>query len=850
MSSRASARLLPATVLPVALPALMVIAVGCIDPRPLDLPAADPAVTVSTGALGGENQAASNLGAVNMAGMNMAGMNLTGPNMGGTNMAGMNMAGMNYGGTNFGGNNLGANNMAATNMAGMNMAGMNMAGMNMAGMNLGSTNMAGSNMAGMNMAGMNMAGMNMAGMNLAGPDSGQNIHGLSQPINGMLRSGEDLYSPKDARCIVLGIGSTAFARLLAQQSPGARMTVALGKLPWGFAQVAGGPMVLEAWEAVAWGDRSYCTFVVTAPPGSNWLGVAGFIKAIFRWNAPPAQQMDIGAIDSSASIDPTVPAQSFTYSGMMNAGARLLAGTIDETHFMAGELAFITATVNNQSVMVDFSSWVEDATGNGLVLGNVDNVAPPTYAESVYFTYQNPDGTFGVSISSIDVVSAPVDPLVGPLPLPTNAYSELSTSYLAYRRGYAPKPSPIRCGAGLFLNTPAFGEPVPPGKCDTGLTFTLSSGGYPSGYKRWNTVPGTTAPMNASMLMKNISSTPFMRAATRPILAETYIFMWDPNHVLPTTAAGPADGDRAMLGVALSSAPSCGVGMDATAAFDQLTTGSRWCVTGTPTATTPRSLMYMWGASVAIGSYRLTSTDDQSRDPMNWTFQGCKGTCTVGSDTGWVTLDTRTSQTFDTRWLTRTFTFTNTTAYQQYRLRITANRGNVGYVQLSEVDLLGSAAPVKLASADKTENGVVHWTGSSCNAWEPASRAFDNLFTAAGATRWCVNRMPSPTRPVSLGYSWNGTATSLTSYAVTAAGDTPARDPRDWTFQGCAGSCQIAADSGWVTLDTRTAVTFTNRYETKTFTFTASQPYTHYRLRVTAANGDPNVMQIGELQLN
>jgi len=28
----------------------------------------------------------------------------------------------------------------------------------------------------------------------------------------------------------------------------------------------------------------------------------------------------------------------------------------------------------------------------------------------------------------------------------------------------------------------------------------------------------------------------------------------------------------------------------------------------------------------------------------------------------------------------------------------------------------------------------VHWTGPACNAWEPANRAFDNLYTSTGAT--------------------------------------------------------------------------------------------------------------------
>src|SRR5437868_10758855 len=39
-------------------------------------------------------------------------------------------------------------------------------------------------------------------------------------------------------------------------------------------------------------------------------GVAGFIKAVFRWNAPPTQSVDISGIDASIAYDPTVNSRS------------------------------------------------------------------------------------------------------------------------------------------------------------------------------------------------------------------------------------------------------------------------------------------------------------------------------------------------------------------------------------------------------------------------------------------------------------------------------------------------------------------------------------------------------------
>ena len=71
--------------------------------------------------------------------------------------------------------------------------------------------------------------------------------------------------------------------------------------------------------------------------------------------------------------------------------------------------------------------------------------------------------------------------------------------------------------------------------------------------------------------------------------------------------------------------------------------------------------------------YTLTSANDvPSRDPRNWTLQASN------DGVSWVTLDTRTNEIFETRSLTKTFTFENTTTYQYYRLNITANNGATG----------------------------------------------------------------------------------------------------------------------------------------------------------------------------
>src|SRR5437762_588906 len=80
--------------------------------------------------------------------------------------------------------------------------------------------------------GENQSGSNLSGTNLSGVNSGANIHNLGS-VSGMLYSGEDVWSTTPYRCVVMGVGSTAFGKLLGQQSANANMYVALGKLPWG-----------------------------------------------------------------------------------------------------------------------------------------------------------------------------------------------------------------------------------------------------------------------------------------------------------------------------------------------------------------------------------------------------------------------------------------------------------------------------------------------------------------------------------------------------------------------------------------------------------------------------------------
>jgi hypothetical protein len=113
---------------------------------------------------------------------------------------------------------------------------------------------------------------------------------------------------------------------------------------------------------------------------------------------------------------------------------------------------------------------------------------------------------------------------------------------------------------------------------------------------------------------------------------------------------------------------------------DKLTT--KWFCGGNTTPIVDVAL----SAPRTITSYSVTSGNDSpDRDPKDWILQGSNDL-----DAGvWTDLDTRTGQIFANRWQLITYTFTNTTAYANYRFMVTANNGSVDF-QVAEIKLFGN----------------------------------------------------------------------------------------------------------------------------------------------------------------
>ncbi|MFI7546638.1 GH92 family glycosyl hydrolase [Actinoplanes sp. NPDC049599] len=129
-----------------------------------------------------------------------------------------------------------------------------------------------------------------------------------------------------------------------------------------------------------------------------------------------------------------------------------------------------------------------------------------------------------------------------------------------------------------------------------------------------------------------------------------------------------------------------------------------------------------------------------------------------------------------------------------------------------------------------------HVTGIAVNAEPNSNEGHANLNDGDAATKWLVDTPTSWAQ-----YTLDAPA-EVVRYALTSANDAPERDPRDWTLQGSADG------AGWTTVDTQTGQTFTERFQTKTYTVADPAAFPIYRLSIT---GHPsgNLTQLAELEL-
>lgn len=481
---------------------------------------------------------------------------------------------------------------------------------------------------------------------------------------------------------------------------------------------------------------------------------------------------------------------------------------------------------------------------------------------------------------------------------------------------------------GTAFNTPAVSvsSVLPPVGMPGGIMSLSASGSTVGSGILWvsmpltgdanqNVVPGVLRALNAENLTQELwnSTKVFADGAKSlskgapPLVANGRVYLASLSKAVTVYGlrTPTASLDRTAGGTVTGTGTACQATLGADKLYDD-DISTKWCVSSAPSTATPISTVYDFAGTTAyaINKYTISTGDDSpARDPKAWTLQGCQGSCSAASDAGWITIDTRANEFIGAyRFQTNTYTNNNTTAYQQYRLRTTANAGDA-WLQIAEVQLFEGAScasesnvafcarfaancgavtaidncgQVRTVSScgsctspqtcggggvanvcgdastwDRTEGGTPTGTGTPCNdTTETVAQAYDNLMTSANGSKWCVFATPSTTTPVSTVYDFAGsTAFAINKYTITTGNDAPERDPKDWTLQGCQGTCSVGSDTGWVTLDTRTnQFASAGRYQTIPYTITNTTAYQQYRLRVTANYG-ADIFQVAEVQL-
>lgn len=249
--------------------------------------------------------------------------------------------------------------------------------------------------------------------------------------------------------------------------------------------------------------------------------------------------------------------------------------------------------------------------------------------------------------------------------------------------------SPTAYGTAVFRNNAfyvasgshAAGEPsdaakviTPPLMVNPGQAPTTDANGFTSGATVWNgyKLQDTSSLINAGLYVPQLGTKDFFGNAVYKGAAPDIGAFESAVEGGPTGPVSVAVG-----GTVTASSTSSPSGEEKEKAFDS-NPSTKWLIT-----TNAGWIQYKFatGVTQTVTSYSITSANDvPARDPKNWTLQGSN------NGTSWTTLDTRTNETFASRFLKKTYTFSNTTAYAYYRLNVSANNGDTN-LQLADIGL-------------------------------------------------------------------------------------------------------------------------------------------------------------------
>jgi len=284
---------------------------------------------------------------------------------------------------------------------------------------------------------------------------------------------------------------------------------------------------------------------------------------------------------------------------------------------------------------------------------------------------------------------------------------------------------------------------------------------------------------------------------------------------------------------------------------------TEWISNNTPVAWVMAQLSF----PAIVTGYTITPfTYSAARLPRTWTFEGSNDAInftvldTQADSTGWV-ISPQTP---------RTFRVSTGTAYNFYRLNITANNGGDSYISIAEwsfsyipsvkvpaqVGLKFKASPVTAktyAQQVLLNNPVAFFkldeaafptvTATAQSSAYPASNGVDGY----ASTEWLSNGS----------FAWfqlqYSAAIAATSYSITPGQRYgPNMAPKAWTLSGSNDGTTFTL------LDTRTneiSWVTTPLQVVRTYTFASTTAYLYYRLNITANNGYGSYANLAEFSV-
>ena len=226
---------------------------------------------------------------------------------------------------------------------------------------------------------------------------------------------------------------------------------------------------------------------------------------------------------------------------------------------------------------------------------------------------------------------------------------------------------------------------------------------------------------------------------------------------------------------------------------------------------------------VKVLGFSLLCADKEEFDPQTITLYGY-------DENGAQTQLASKTLNFEARGSRLSFITSTTKLFKRFRLM--ANEAAETSIRLADFELYGAAiaemgdpgffAP---ASVDATAVGVT------------SSELIGRISDCSRTT--CYHATFS--EPVGITFTYDQPV-CINTYGITASKNEPKRDPANWTLEGSNDG------TTWALLDSRDGQSFSHRYTTQFYTAEVSEPYSIYRLTVTAVNGADQI-QIGELQL-